>query len=73
LLVSFMKKNQERLSEFFLAKLKNVPRVAGKPDFSEMGDPQEVAKQWLAEAALTQEDLLGQLLAVAENERNTKT
>ena len=68
-----MKKNQERLSEVFLAKLKNVPLVEGKPDFSGMGDPQEVAKQWVAEATLTQEDLLNQLASVAENEINIKT
>jgi hypothetical protein len=60
-------------TQALLAKLKNMPQVEGQPDFSGIGDPKEVAKQWAAEVELGQEELLDQLLSIAESEDNSKT
>lgn len=51
-----------RISQAFLSKLKALSTVDGQPDFSEIGEPAPVAKQWAAEIALTHEQLLEQLL-----------
>ncbi|MGI0135298.1 MAG: hypothetical protein ACREBW_10120 [Candidatus Micrarchaeaceae archaeon] len=60
---SFLCQNQERMSQGLLAKLKALPLVDGHPDFSGIGAPAEIAKQWAAELKLDQEELLNRLLA----------
>jgi hypothetical protein len=50
-LASFVRKNQERIAQAFLAKLENMPMVQGQPDFSEIGNPTAVAKQWAGDSA----------------------
>ena len=57
----FFSHDRERIAEALLAKLKNLPLVDGRPDFSEIGDPIEVAKQWAAETKLGENDLLVRL------------
>jgi hypothetical protein len=60
-IASFVKEDQERVSRELLEKLKNVPLVNGRPDFSGMGDPTEVAKRWAAEIKLSREEMLDRL------------
>lgn len=58
----FIKQTQESMSRELLAKLENLPRVDGQPDFSGIGDPVEAAKQWAAEMKLSQDETLERLL-----------
>jgi len=57
------KKTKERAANMLRAKLKELPVTNGRPDFSKLGDPAEVAKRWAVEAGLNHEAILEQLLA----------
>ena len=61
-LAAFINQDRERMPRGLLAKLQNLPVVGGQLDFSGIGDPAALAKQWAAETKLTQEELLDQLL-----------
>ena len=56
-------KNQDELQKIFLGRLKAIPMANGKPDLSQLGELKEIAGQWVAEANLTKEALLKQMLA----------
>jgi len=58
---SFARLNQERLAKNLSARLASLPTANGQPDFSGIGDPLEVAKQWGAEMKLAPEKLLRSL------------
>ena len=61
-LAAFARRNMERMSKAFLAKLEQLPLVEGQPDFSGIVDPAEIAKQWAEEIKPPEEDLLEQLI-----------
>jgi hypothetical protein len=50
-----------RRSRELLAKLEGLPVVDGRPDFSGIGDPAEVAKQWAAEMKIGQAETFDRL------------
>lgn len=49
-----------------LSKLKELPIVDGHPDLNQIGDPAETAKRWAAEAKLSEEEMLTELLTHLE-------
>ena len=61
-LAAFARLNQQKLSQAFVEKLRQVPVVGGKPDFAGLGDPNELAKKWAAELKPTDEQSLEQLI-----------
>ena len=61
-LVSFFKKDHERTSQEFAAKLGSLPLHEGRPDVSAIGDPAKLAERWASEMKLGQEDFLKRLL-----------
>jgi hypothetical protein len=71
-LAKFARNNQERITQSFVAKLREIPVLGdGQPDFSGITDPMVIAKQWAAEMKLSEEQLLEQLLShlTASDER----
>lgn len=70
---AFADLNRARTSRFLLTKLKELPSVDGLPDFSKLGDLNEVAKRWAAEAGLSDEATLEALLAHLNEAEPTQT
>jgi hypothetical protein len=59
---SFFKKDGERITREFLAKLAALPSRDGQPDIGAIGDPAELARRWASELKLDNEGLLDRLL-----------
>jgi hypothetical protein len=59
---SFFKKDRERISREFLAKLAALPPRDGRPDIGAIGDPAELARRWASEMKLDKEEFLDRLL-----------
>jgi hypothetical protein len=68
-LASFHRLDQERIAEGFQEKLRQtVPIVDGKPDFTVLRDPNELAKKWAVELGATDEQLFQRLLKYLQAE-----
>jgi hypothetical protein len=52
---ALLQRRTQRMSDSFIAKLKELPQKDGKPDFNSVSDPAALAKQWAAETKLTEE------------------
>jgi hypothetical protein len=61
-LASFARESQAELTHAFVKKLSQLPLISGKRDFSALGDPHEVAKQWAAELKLNPDQVVERLL-----------
>jgi hypothetical protein len=65
-IASFISEDRERISRALLAKLQSLPLVDGRPDFSAIGDPTALAKEWAVEMKLGKEEALDRLLKSVE-------
>jgi hypothetical protein len=72
-MASFARTNNELLSKAVLAKLEQLPKVDGKPDFSSIGDPSELGRIWASELKPTEEQLFERLLQHLEQEGSNPT
>jgi hypothetical protein len=63
---AFMQQHQHRMTQALLARLQSLPVINGKPDFSSLGEPAEVAKQSAAEINPSEEELVRQILGYCE-------
>lgn len=64
---------QKRIVKTLKKNLRKLPWQNGQPDLSGIGSPQEVAKQWIGEAGLGENDFLDQLAKSLEKvEKDTK-
>lgn len=61
-MMAFHSKSKEGPAGVLMGKLKELPVVDGHPDLSQLGDPTEVAKHWVAEAKMSEEEMLVELL-----------
>ena len=64
---SFFTDENERVRSAFLAKLRAIPLLGGKPDFSAIGDIEKTAKQWSDDLRHSEEDFFATLLAKLNN------
>ena len=64
--VAFAAFSQEHQHRMIQALLARVPVIDGKPNFSRLGEPADVAKQLGAEINPSEEDLLRQILSYCE-------
>jgi hypothetical protein len=65
-IAAFMQENQHRMTQTLLARVQSLAVINGKPDFSLLGEPAEVAKQWAAEIDPSEEELVRQILSYCE-------
>jgi hypothetical protein len=72
-LADFHNADLQRVSARFIEKLRqSVPIVDGKPDFSSLGDPNEVTGKWAIELGATPEQFLEKLYQHLQAEAGEK-
>jgi hypothetical protein len=59
---AFSEKKSKRFATLLAAKLRGLPHLNGEIDEEALGDPVETGKRWAAEADMSEEELLTELL-----------
>ena len=65
---AFASRRQQQAMDHLIANLERLPKVNGQPDLSTIGDIQATARQWAAEAQMSEDDVMAGLLAHLEGE-----
>ncbi|MEI1284326.1 hypothetical protein [Rhizobium aouanii] len=67
---AFVRKSLEESTALLAKKLSELPHVDGQPNLAALGDPNEVANRWAAEAKMDEEEFLKALLDHLERTEN---
>lgn len=59
----FRQKDEEQRKAAYSEKLSTIPIKDGRPDFSSLGSPEELGREWAREIHGTREDMLDRLLS----------
>jgi hypothetical protein len=63
---AFMQQHQHRMTQALLSRLQSLPVINGKRDYSSLGGPAEIGKQWAAEINPSEEELVRQILGYCD-------